>query len=87
MEDGGKGKCSLWHDLNISLPGVHSRGGLELGSTLSPGDTGKGQVAWEGLGRNQAEGLVTKRFGKWLQQWVRVKPEARDIHLTHECLQ
>ena len=51
MEDGGKGKCSLWHDLNISLPGVHSRGGLELGSTLSPGDTGKGQVAWEGLGR------------------------------------
>lgn len=53
----------LWHDLNISLPGVHSRGGLELGSTLGPRDTVESQVAWKGLGRNPAErGLVTKRF-------------------------
>lgn len=84
MEKGNPPCGTTW---NISLSGVHRRGDLELESTLNPGEMVKGLAAWEGLGRNQAGGVVTKRSGKRLQQWSQIEPALGDIHVPHECLQ
>lgn len=52
------------------------------------GEMSKGLAVQEGLGgdweETGLEGLVTKRSGKWLQQWAQMEAEPRDMHIPHE---